>query len=168
LDDNYATGSTTTNWIFQLESCASYKRLNVGYHGYVSHIPDVEVVCFGLVNKNPVGCSSSTGWLHDVTVNQQESGCRYGTWLNFVKTNTTNIVSLHDVMLTPQAYISSLLLYDFLPFVTSVRNQATGVCHHTTTPPHHHTTTVYGPFSGISRASQCQKRTSGLYGARGD
>ena len=26
----------------------------------------------------------------------------------------------------------------------------------------------YGPFSGTSRVSRCQKRTSGLYGARGD
>jgi len=26
----------------------------------------------------------------------------------------------------------------------------------------------YGPFSGTTRASQCQKRTSGLYGARED
>ena len=33
---------------------------------------------------------------------------------------------------------------------------------------HHHTTTVYGPFSGITRVSRCQKRTSGLYGARVD
>jgi len=26
----------------------------------------------------------------------------------------------------------------------------------------------YGPFSGTIRVSQCQKRTSGLYGARGE
>jgi len=26
----------------------------------------------------------------------------------------------------------------------------------------------YSPFSGTTRVSQCQKRTSGLYGARGD
>jgi len=26
----------------------------------------------------------------------------------------------------------------------------------------------YGPFSGTTRASRCQKRTSGLYGARED
>jgi len=26
----------------------------------------------------------------------------------------------------------------------------------------------YGPFSGTTRVSQCQKRTSGLYGARED
>jgi len=31
-----------------------------------------------------------------------------------------------------------------------------------------HTTTVYGPFSGTTLASRCQKRTSGLYGARED
>jgi len=30
------------------------------------------------------------------------------------------------------------------------------------------TTTVYGPFSGTTRVSRCQKRTSGLYGARED
>jgi len=27
---------------------------------------------------------------------------------------------------------------------------------------------LYGPFSGITQVSQCQKRTSGLYGARED
>jgi len=26
----------------------------------------------------------------------------------------------------------------------------------------------YGPFSGTTRVSQCEKRTSGVYGARGD
>jgi len=31
---------------------------------------------FGLVNKSPVGHSSSTGCLYDITVNQLESGCR--------------------------------------------------------------------------------------------
>jgi len=34
----------------------------------------------------------------------------------------------------------------------------------TTTPPQ----PFYGPFSGTTRVSRCQKRTSGLYGARGD
>jgi len=35
---------------------------------------------------------------------------------------------------------------------------------------HHHTTPqpFYGPFSGTTRASWCQKRTSGLYGVRED
>jgi len=33
-----------------------------------------------------------------------------------------------------------------------------------TTPPQ----PFYGPFSGITRVSRCQKRTSGLHGARGD
>jgi len=28
------------------------------------------------------------------------------------------------------------------------------------------TITIYGPFSGTTRVSRCQKRTSGLYGAR--
>jgi len=32
----------------------------------------------------------------------------------------------------------------------------------------HHTSTVSRPFSGTTRVSQCQKRTSGLYGARED
>jgi len=31
-----------------------------------------------------------------------------------------------------------------------------------------HTTTIFGPFSGTTRVRQCQKRTSGLYGARED
>jgi len=30
------------------------------------------------------------------------------------------------------------------------------------------TQTFYGPFSGTTRVSRCQKRTSGLYGARED
>ena len=30
----------------------------------------------------------------------------------------------------------------------------------------HHTTTVLRPFSGTTRVSRCQKKTSGLYGAR--
>jgi len=34
----------------------------------------------------------------------------------------------------------------------------------TTTPPQ----PFYGPFSGTTRVSQCQKRTSGLYGTRED
>jgi len=34
--------------------------------------------------------------------------------------------------------------------------------HHTTPQP------FYGPCSGTTRVSRCQKRTSGLYGARGD
>jgi len=32
----------------------------------------------------------------------------------------------------------------------------------------YHTTTVLRPFSGTTRVSQCQRRTSGLYGARKD
>ena len=28
----------------------------------------------GLVNQNPVGCFLAIGWLHDVMVNQPESG----------------------------------------------------------------------------------------------
>jgi len=31
-----------------------------------------------------------------------------------------------------------------------------------------HTQPFYGPFSAITRVSQCQKRTSRLYGARED
>jgi len=40
----------------------------------------------------------------------------------------------------------------------------------TNTHIHHHTTPqpFYSPFSGTTRLSQCQKRTSGLYGARED
>jgi len=35
---------------------------------------------------------------------------------------------------------------------------------------HHHLTTqpFYSPFSGTTQVSQCQKRTSGLYGPRED
>jgi len=34
--------------------------------------------------------------------------------------------------------------------------------------PHTHTQPFYDPFSGTTRVSQCQKRTSGLYDARKD
>ena len=37
-----------------------------------------------------------------------------------------------------------------------------------TTHTHTHTQPFYGPFSGTTWVSRCQKRTSGLYGARGD
>jgi len=33
---------------------------------------------------------------------------------------------------------------------------------------HTHTKPLYGPFSGTTWVSRCQKRTSGLYGARED
>jgi len=33
---------------------------------------------------------------------------------------------------------------------------------------HTHTQPFYGPFSGTARVNRCQKRTSGLYGARED
>ena len=33
---------------------------------------------------------------------------------------------------------------------------------------HAHTQLFYGPFSRVTRVSRCQKRTSGLYGARED
>jgi len=33
---------------------------------------------------------------------------------------------------------------------------------------HTHTQQFYGPFSGTTRVNRCQKRTSGLYGARED
>ena len=36
------------------------------------------------------------------------------------------------------------------------------------THTHTHTQPFYSPFSGTTRVSRCQKRTSGLYGARGD
>jgi len=39
----------------------------------------------------------------------------------------------------------------------------TALREHSTTP-----LTTYSPFSGTTRVSQCQKRTSGLYGTRGD
>jgi len=39
---------------------------------------------------------------------------------------------------------------------------------YTTTQNKHHTTTVYGPFSGTTKVSRCQKTTSELYGARED
>jgi len=34
------------------------------------------------------------------------------------------------------------------------------------THTHTHTQPFYGPISGTTRVSRCQKRTSGLYGAR--
>lgn len=62
--------------------------VELGYHGYVLHAPDVEVVRFSLVNRE----SSRSffidrlvaHWLHNVTVNQPESGCAYETRLSCV------------------------------------------------------------------------------------
>jgi len=34
--------------------------------------------------------------------------------------------------------------------------------------PHTHTQPFYGPFTGTTQVSRCQKRTSGLHGARED
>jgi len=45
-----------------------------------------------------------------------------------------------------------------------LRHPGTSVSVTTTTPPR----PFHGPFSGTTRVSWCQKRTSGLYGARGD
>jgi len=39
---------------------------------------------------------------------------------------------------------------------------------HTHTRTHTHTQPFYGPFSGTTRVSRCQNRTSGLYGERAD
>jgi len=52
-----------------------------------------------------------------------------------------------------------------LQFLTGVTANAKCPVYH-----HHHTTPqpFYGPFSGTTRVSQCQKRTSGLHGARED
>jgi len=44
------------------------------------------------------------------------------------------------------------------------KKQENNTCHTTTTTPQ----PFYGHFSRTTRVSQCQKRTSGLYGARGD
>jgi len=38
---------------------------------------------------------------------------------------------------------------------------------HINTRTHDHTTTVYGPYSGTTRVSRCQKRTSGLLWCKG-
>jgi len=42
--------------------------------------------------------------------------------------------------------------------------------HPSNTNSNHHTTPqpFYGPFLGTTQVSQCQKKTSGLYGARED
>jgi len=75
------------------ESGAGWKRLNAGYQGYVRVDTSrmLTLFCIGSVNQfnygipiqlvkpiSPVGRSTSTGWLHDVTVNQSEFGyaCR--------------------------------------------------------------------------------------------
>ena len=63
--------------------------------------------------------------------------------------------------LSPLTMISSLFPFLLAPLSLPI-----------TTPlslPHHtHTQPFYGPFSGTTRVSRCQKRTSGLYGARED
>ena len=47
---------------------------------------------------------------------------------------------------------------------TQIPVVSTSTFKYTTTHPQ----PFYGPFSGITRVSQCQKRTSGLHGARED
>ena len=48
------------------------------------------------------------------------------------------------------------------------RNRLSQVHRDTHTHTHTHTQPFCGPFSGTTRVSRCQKRTSGLYGARED
>ena len=48
-------------------------------------------------------------------------------------------------------------------FTLGVVGLSVNLSHHTHTPQ-----PFYGPFSGTTRVSWCQKRTSGLYGARED
>jgi len=71
--DNYATGSNTTGICYP-ESGAGLKWLisSCSLAWLHRHIPDVDTVCIRSVNMSPVGRSTSTGWLHDVIVNQQE------------------------------------------------------------------------------------------------
>jgi len=48
---------------------------NVAPNAKCQRVPVLDLcpVYFGLVNQSPVGRSSWTGWLHDVTVNEPES-----------------------------------------------------------------------------------------------
>ena len=55
-------------------------------------------------------------------------------------------------------------LGEFLAFFGSCISSETRAAHFRPPPPQ----PFYGPFSGTTRVSRCQKRTSGLYGARED
>ena len=49
--------------------------LNDGHYGYFWHFLDVavsSVVCFGLVNQNPVGRFAPLGWLYNVTADKPD------------------------------------------------------------------------------------------------
>jgi len=50
--------------------------------------------------------------------------------------------------------------------IPSAHQEHTHLTTHTT--PHHTPQSFYSPFSGTTRVNRCQKRTSGLYGARED
>ena len=50
--------------------------------------------------------------------------------------------------------------------VCRVRTGVTQFSRFPTSSANTHTQLFFGPFSGTTRVSQCQKRTSGLYGAR--
>jgi len=57
---------------------------------------------------------------------------------------------------------SKTLLQKILQFLTGLPSNTDWPVYHTTPQP------FYSPFFGTTQVSRCQKRTSGLYGARED
>jgi len=92
---------------------------------------------------------------HDI-----ESTTPYWVWL------TTNHSRWH---VSTSDHTVSPATHTFIQKWTLVRNRLTNMTNGKVTQSyHHHTPTVLQPFFGTTQVSRCQKRTSGLYGARED
>jgi len=77
-----------------------------------------------------------------------QSLCRCDVSRQFLNTNFCMIIYIRR-----DIFSVMMLIKNFITFKQGI----------TTTPQ-----PFYGPFSGTTQMSQCQKRTSGLYGARED
>jgi len=60
-----------------------YQRDEINLPATGTSANDVDVACFGWVHQSPVSYSKSTNWLHNVTLNELESGDRYRMQLTF-------------------------------------------------------------------------------------
>jgi len=98
------------------------------------------------INMNTL-CAALTRW--------SLGGCICCTYLSF-GFNVIKIVALNVLITFWIKYFKTELLAVISVWITIRRL--------TTTTPQ----PFYGPFSGTTRVSWCQKRTSGLHGARGD
>jgi len=76
-------------------------------------------------------------------------------------------LSMHITLTTDGALLT--LFVEWRERTARCRRASRGRRKHCTARTHTHThTPFYGPFSGTTRVSRCQKRTSGLYGAKED